>query len=115
MRVTSELWVSALTRSVFSAGGFATVLQRGSPEAGAIFIVMRDRLGRITLYVPASQTSYAEARPAERWFSLAVEDGEEADISARIERERRFDPDVWVVELETAGEPAESYFPVTTP
>ncbi|MET0943059.1 MAG: DUF1491 family protein, partial [Mesorhizobium sp.] len=44
MRVTSELWVSALTRRVFSGGGFAAILKRGAAEAGAVFILSRNRL-----------------------------------------------------------------------
>jgi hypothetical protein len=115
MRVTSELWVSALTRRVFSSGGFATVARRGASEAGAIFIVLRDRLGQLALYAPASQTSYAEARPEERRFSLVVETEDDREIARRLEKECRFDPDMWIVEIEPAGETVEAYFPVTTP
>ncbi|MCT8999615.1 DUF1491 family protein [Chelativorans intermedius] len=100
MRVTSELWVSALVRRVFADGGFAAVRRRGAREAGAIFVVRRTRLGAFELYGPAPQTSYEEARPAERQFvRMAATTEEEAD--RRLEREMRFDPDVWVLEVET--------------
>jgi hypothetical protein len=42
-RLTSRLLVDALLRQVQSAGGFATILQRGNDEAGAILIDCRDR------------------------------------------------------------------------
>lgn len=99
MRVTADLWVSALTRRIFNDGGFAAVRRRGAREAGAIFILSRNRFGEIKLYQPAAQTSYDEAKPQERQFSLMLEGDEEA-IEKKLERELRFDPDVWVVEIE---------------
>lgn len=100
MRVTSELWVSALVRRVFGEGGFAAVSSRGAGEAGAIFIIARDRLGTVSLYGPASQTSYAEDRPSGRLFSILMQSADESAVTERLEREQRFDPDVWVVEIE---------------
>ncbi|MDI6026534.1 DUF1491 family protein [Corticibacterium sp. UT-5YL-CI-8] len=100
MRVTTDLWVSALVRRVFSDGGFAAVIKRGATEAGAIFILCRDRMGEITLYGPAPQASYDMAFPDERFFNrLAVKPDEEA-VAARLEKEKRFDSDIWVVEIE---------------
>lgn len=100
MRVTSELWVSAVVRRVFADGGFAAVTRRGAAEAGAIFLVARDRLGMLTLYGPAAQTSYDEGKPSGRRFSLLVEAADESALNARLEREMRFDPDVWIIEVE---------------
>lgn len=99
MRLTSEFWVSALIKRAFSAGDFAAVLAKGSPEAGAVHILVRDRLGNVRLFRPAPQTSYDEAKPADRLFQPAGEMTWDA-IEAWLEKERRFDPDIWVVELE---------------
>lgn len=114
MRVTSNLWVSALLRRIFSSGGYGAVLRRGGDSAGAIFIVTRNRLGEVAFFAPAPQTDYAEGRPDERRFVkvAAVEDDEA--VRARVEREARFDPDVWFVEIEPSGDIA-NLFPVTTP
>ena len=49
MRVTTDLWVSALLRRVFGAGGFAAVVNRGATEAGAVFVLTRGRLGDVAL------------------------------------------------------------------
>lgn len=108
MRVTSELWVSALVRRIFADGGFAAVRRKGAREAGAIFVIRRNRLGELELYAPAPQTSYDEARPSERQFVRAAVTVDEEEVDKRLEREMRFDPDFWVVEVEMAAE-AEAY------
>lgn len=115
MRVTSDLWVSALVRRVFGAGGFAAVVRRGALEAGAIFVVARDRSGEMILFGPAPQTSYAEGRPDDRQFQELARTPDEQAVTARLEKEARFDSDVWVVELELAGQPAETFFTLTKP
>lgn len=99
MRVTTDLWVSALVRRIFSGGGFAAVAKRGAAEAGAVFVVVRDRLGGAALFGPAPQTSYDTAKPDERYFTRYNLKGD-APLDARLEKEKRFDPDIWVVEIE---------------
>ena len=115
MRVTADLWVSALVRRVFGAGGFAAVVKRGAMEAGAVFVMARDRLGGTTLFGPAPQTSYDSARPDERLFTI-VGAGEDVDaLEARLEREKRFDADIWVVEIEAGAVPVEELISVKMP
>nr|WP_279327561.1 DUF1491 family protein [Chelativorans petroleitrophicus] len=113
VRVTSELWVSALIKRVFSDGGFAAVRRRGAREAGAVFVLCRTRLGELDLYVPAPQTSYEEARPDERQFVRTLEKVEEAAVEERLAREMQFDPDMWVVEIEAPQE-AVHYLPLAS-
>ena len=115
MRVTTELWVSAILRRAFSGGGFAAVERRGAAEAGAVMILRRDRLGQITLYAPAPQASYDDARPSERLFAEIMNTLDDQEVILRIEREMRFDPDLWVVELEVGDEAFAELVPVTTP
>ena len=107
MRVTSELWVSALVRRLFGEGGFAAVVRRGAAEAGAIFVVTRGRLGTATLFGPAPQTAYDTKRPDERQFVLLLADVDEAAVEARIAKETRFDSDIWMVEIEPGATPVE--------
>jgi hypothetical protein len=115
MRVTTELWVSSIVRRAFSAGGFAAIARRGAAEAGAVLVLCRDRMGRITLYAPAPQTSYDEAQPQDRLFVLAMQTDDEDEIAKRIERETRFDPDLWIVELEVSENDFSGLVAVTTP
>lgn len=99
MRITSDLFVAALTRRVFGQGGFAAVVRRGATEAGAVYVIWRSRLGLSTLYGPAPQASY-EGRPEERLFHTLLEEAEAEAVEARLAREARFDTDLWVVEVE---------------
>lgn len=106
MRVTSALWVAAYVRRAFVEGGFAAVTRRGAQEAGAIFVVV-DRLdGTFDLYGQAPQSAFGTDRPADRLFSLIESGIDRERLSARVASETRFDPDLWVVELEQkSGEP----------
>ncbi|TPN83107.1 DUF1491 family protein [Mesorhizobium sp. CU2] len=114
MRVTTDLWVSALVRRVFGAGGFAAVVKRGATEAGAVFVLSRGRLGEGALYGPAPQTSYDSAKPDDRFFILLDSGDDPTAFDARLERERKFDPDIWVVEIEAGAIPVEELLSLKT-
>jgi hypothetical protein len=101
MRVTSDFFVSALIRRVFSSGGFAAIERKGASEAGAIFIRQRFRDGLETLYAPAPQAFFEdEGKPDDRRFEIRLARAEGAEIDAILVRETNFDSDLWVVELE---------------
>jgi hypothetical protein len=106
MRLKSGIWVAAYLRRCNVEGVFAAVRRRGAEEAGAIFIKINRLDGTGILYGPAPQAVFDDARPAERVFSIVV--GREAPasdskIEERLVREIRFDPDLWVVEIEDRG------------
>lgn len=114
MRVTTDFWVSALVKRVFSGGGFAAIVKRGSAEAGAVFVILRDRMGGAALFGPAPQTSYDTAKPDERYFTrYDIED--ETALDARLEKEKRFDSDIWVVEIEPGQGAIEDFLSVSAP
>ncbi|WP_343313890.1 DUF1491 family protein [Brucella sp. BE17] len=100
MRLTSDFWVSALIRKVQGEGGFAYLSRRGAMEAGAIFIKVSSRLGGSDLYGPAPQTSYDDDHGGERMFTRMMGDADDVATDERMQRETRFDPDLWLVELE---------------
>ena len=100
MRLTSALFVSAHIRRCFAEGAAAVVMRRGAEDAGAIFVVV-DRLdGTNDLYGPAPQTAFETDRPAARLFQQIADRADSEAINARLEREKRFDPDIWVVAIE---------------
>src|SRR5258706_15676453 len=100
MRVTSALWVGAFVRRCNSEGSSAVVGRRGSEEAGAIMVII-DRLdGPSDLYGPAPQSEFSEANPGDRLFQRLLERAAADAIAARLEKEKRFDPDVWVIAVE---------------
>ena len=102
MRLKSGIWVAAYIRRVQVEGAFAAVRRRGAEEAGAIFIKVNRLDGTADLYGPAPQAAFDEAQPADRAFSacLKSQPAPEADAEAYLAREIRFDPDVWIVEIE---------------
>lgn len=103
MRLKSGIWASAYVRRADIEGAFAAVRRRGADEAGAIFIKVNRLDGTGTLYGPAPQSAFDEARPADRLFSVILgreAPVPEADIEARLQREQKFDPDIWIIEVE---------------
>jgi len=102
MRLKSSIWVSAYLRRCDVEGAFAAVRRRGAEEAGAIFIKINRLDGTGVLYGPAPQSAFEE-RASYHLFSIvlgAATPAPDAEIEARLLREIRFDPDVWIVEVE---------------
>ncbi len=102
MRLKSGIWVSAYIRRCAVEGAFAVVRRRGAEEAGAVFVKI-DRLdGTAELFGPAPQSTFDEARPADRAFfaCLKTRPAANADIENYLTRQIRFDPDLWIVEVE---------------
>ena len=100
MRLRTDMFVSVLLRRSQAAGAFVTVVRRGAPEAGTLFVVVRKRHGALDLYGPAPQTSFSDAHPAERLFSPLLRASDEAGVWRRLDQETRFDPDLWIVEID---------------
>ena len=103
MRLKSSIWVAAYVRRCHIEGAFAAVRRRGAEEAGAVYIKVNRLDGTGVLYGPAPQAVFDEAQPAGRIFTIilgAQAPVPEADIEARLVREVRYDPDVWIVEVE---------------
>ncbi len=102
MRVKSGIWVAAYVRRCYIEGASAVVRRRGAEEAGAIFIKISRLDGTAELFGPAPQSSFEQARPADRAFmrALKAQPAPEADTEAYLAREIKFDPDVWIIEVE---------------
>ncbi len=89
-RLASSIRVSALLRRVDAAGGFGAVLAKGDATAGSIAIVTREA-GETRLLQPVLALAGGY-----EWREAAAGEA----IPAWIERARRMDPDLWVVELD---------------
>jgi hypothetical protein len=103
MRLKTGIWVAAYLRRCNVEGVFAVVRRHGAEEAGAIFVKINRLDGTGALYGPAPQSVFDEARPADRLFVVLVgrdTPAAEADIEARLTKEIRFDPDLWIIEVE---------------
>lgn len=97
-RLASSVLVAALIRAAEGEGGFGAVLAKGDPTAGAVAVILAERgvKRRFLERTLAPDGNYGWADPGE---------GERDDsaFAELIERRRRFDPDLWVVELDIAS------------
>jgi hypothetical protein len=102
VRLKSTIWVAAYVRRCNTEGSFAAVRRRGAEEAGAIFVKISKLDGTAALFGPAPQSAFDNARPVEHLFTsfFPQEFVSEADVEAKIAREQKFDPDLWLVEVE---------------
>jgi hypothetical protein len=101
MRLRSDIFVSALIRRVFGRGDFAAVERKGAEAAGAVFIRQRFRDGLETLYAPAPQSFFEEDATDGRLFETRLDRQPQDTVRNMLDREIKFDSDLWVVELET--------------
>jgi hypothetical protein len=95
--LSTDVWVGALIRRAEAAGAFAVVARKGDPRAGAVLVKV---LGRRD----ASVKLFASALRGEGetvWMQPLAADSV-ADVDAYVERSRRIDPDLWVVEIDDA-------------
>jgi hypothetical protein len=97
-RLASEVVATGLIRMAQSEGGFGVVVAKGDPEAGAIAVVLLERGAN-----PRFLERTMQADGAYAWSESASPGLSQEDLSQRIERRRRIDPDLWVIELDIAS------------
>jgi hypothetical protein len=94
MRLTADIWVSAYLARLRQIEVPAFVVQRGDATAGAVLIKLNTLDGQARCY----QRSFDLMTGERRWVVLV--DGDEAEVDASISKQRGFDPDLWVIEVE---------------
>ena len=102
MRLKSALWVAAYMRRCQVEGVFAVLRRRGAEEAGAVFVRISRLDGTSDLFGPAPQSAFDAAPSGARAFSpsLDKQPAPDATVDAYLAREIKFDPDIWIVEVE---------------
>lgn len=94
-RLTSSFWVSAyLTRLRLNAIP-AFVVSHGDDTGGAVLVKLNTLDGNARVF----QRSFDLMSGDRTWVVLA--EGPEAEVDASITRQRSFDPDIWVIEVES--------------
>ena len=95
-RLQSSLLVTALIRRAESQGGFAAVLAKGDPTSGALLVILAERGRKLRFLerVLQPQGTYS-------WQGV----GEEAlanteETEKFLARRRKYDPDIWLIELD---------------
>jgi len=102
MRLKSGIWVAAYMRRCQIEGASAVLRRRGAEEAGAVFIKVSRLDGTAEVFGPAPQSAFDEARPADRAFvrCLKAQPAPDAEAETYLARQIKFDPDVWIIEVE---------------
>lgn len=97
-RLSTSVLVTALIRLSESQGGFASVLAKGDSTAGALLVILaeRGRKRQILERILQPDGRYA-------WHPAREAAGNEEELQRFLDRRRKFDPDLWVLELDIAS------------
>lgn len=94
-RLTADFWVRAYLARLQAAHIPVYVTAKGDPTAGAVLVKLATLDGGARLY----QRSFDLMTGARAWVVLA--EGAEDEVDAAAQRQRRTDPDLWIIEVES--------------
>lgn len=98
-RIKSGLWVQATLRQCGMLGLPAVVVRRGDPDSAAILVKLLGRAGSGAMVLSQMRTS--DGRLA--WMrATGAAPVPEPEADAYVSRQLSRDPDLWVIEIETA-------------
>jgi len=94
-RLKAGIFVRALMRRADVAGASAFIVRKGAEEAGAVIITVSRLDGTCLLLNQArdGKGNLVWARPLGDW-------GEEIRARSWLDKQIKFDPDLWIVEIE---------------
>jgi len=93
VRLTSEFWVQAYLTRLRLADIPAFVTAKGDATAGNVMVKINTLDGQ----AEAFQRSF-DLSGARIWVTLKK--GDDRDVEATLARQRGFDPDIWIIEVE---------------
>ncbi len=93
-RLTTEIWVAAYLTRLRLATIPAFILKKGDHTAGAVLIKLNTLDGQAKCF----QRSFDLMSGERQWVVLS--EGDEADVDVSIGKQKGFDPDLWVIEIE---------------
>ena len=94
-RLKSGLYVKALIRRAEVEGAQAFVVRRGAEEAGALYLKIA-RLDGTCMVLNQARRGEGELV----WTKPLGDSTDDAHAQAYFDRQIRFDPDIWIVEVE---------------
>ncbi|HJU20186.1 MAG TPA: DUF1491 family protein [Stellaceae bacterium] len=96
-RLKTGLWLKALIRRCDLAAIAVAVVARGDPDSGAVLLKFNGRDAGCRVLAQARRPDGALI-----WISATgAAPVAEAEADAYVARQRRYDADLWVVEIET--------------
>ena len=95
-RLKAGILVRALIRRAEVAGAQAYVLRMGSEDSGAIFLKINRLDGTVTVLDQARRGTEGDLV----WVKPIGDAADEGKARAFFDKQIRFDPDVWIVEIE---------------
>lgn len=95
-RLTAEFWVQAYLARLRLNDIPAFVVSRGDATAGAVIVKSNTLDGQARAFERRMDMSGARV-----WMVLA--EGEDAEVEEALARQKGFDPDLWIVEVEDRG------------
>ena len=93
-RLTARFWVDAYITRLRLSDIPCFVVSHGDDTAGAVLVKLNTLDGRAV----AHQRSFDLMSGERAWVVLS--EGAEPGVDAAIARQREFDPDLWVIEVE---------------
>ncbi|MEM7068249.1 MAG: DUF1491 family protein [Pseudomonadota bacterium] len=102
MRLTSVMWLGVFMRLETARNAYVTVLKKGAQQAGALFVVRIRSDQLLDLYGPAPQSFFDDEEP-DRLFECLFEGISQAEADQYLEKQQKFDPDLWIIETEAGS------------
>ena len=98
-RIAASVLAGGLIRKAEGEGGFGAVLARGDATAGSILVILLEKGANPRLFERLLQPDGRYA-----WQESGSQHIENTrEVPEFIARRRRFDPDIWVIELDIAS------------
>ena len=94
MRLTAEFWVQAYLARLRLLNIPAFVVAHGDDTAGSVLVKLNTLDGQATVF----QRVFDILNDTRKWDVLVQ--GAERDVDSAIARQRAFDRDIWVIEVE---------------
>jgi len=94
IRLTAEFWVQAYLQRLNLENIPAFVTQKGDLTAGSVLVKLNTLDGNAQVF----QRSFDLQTAQQAWVSLIS--GSETEVDASVNKQKSFDPDLWVVEVE---------------
>ncbi|MGD8310916.1 MAG: DUF1491 family protein [Chromatiales bacterium] len=93
-RLATGIWVSAYLLRLSLAGVYAHVVRKGDETAGAVAVKLAFMDGRASFFTRGYGSD------GKLGWHAQIEAADEAEVDAALARQRRYDPDLWVIEIE---------------